>query len=458
MSLICLLTLWKLLRIGSLVGVALSSSSPLLFTTTLSLLDDISLPATGIFSFSHSLMDWLLASFFTPSIPANVLVRIDGRVAARGEGELLPLQRKSGFPPRKPPPGNFLTREKGAADVYLYIISSATVELLNVGTSQTCRCCTWGVACWSAPRSGRFETSRHKWKDASSTWRLRIQNWNIIHSENSRKLKLICFEKTRTQFPQYEEAFCRNSRVVFSSFFTICTFPDPGYSTTFSTIILHFAGILGLCLVIAAVALSLRHKPPLYLSPRDCLLCVSSRWYNLFHHMIISANIYWYILCKIFTNPALFIPQRLPSSVSLNVSCCETKYIYPQRLPAVHVQYDNISKHQNISEYIQHQIYNTLRHIISNTTFIPTACCSVNSGDRISDCPVKRPRMNSLNCQLVQVPGLSFLTYFLLIRAEQSHSASASSAPQSDSLAQLFELQVSSAQPGPWTQLADTPQ
>ena len=66
--------------------------------------------------------------------------------------------------------------------------------------------------------------------------------------------------------------------------------------------------------------------------------------------------------------------------------------------------------------------------------------------------------MNSLNCQLVQVPGLSFLTYFLLIRAEQSHSASASSALQSDSLAQLFELQVSSAQPGPWTQLADTPQ
>ena len=200
------------------------SSSPLLFTTTLSLLDDISLPATGIFSFSHSLMDWLLASFFTPSIPANVSVRIDGRVAAGGEGELLPLQRKSGFPPRKPPPGNFLTREKGAADVYLYIISSATVELLNVGTSQTCRCCTWGVACWSAPRSGRFETSRHKWKDASFTWRLRIQNSNIIHSENSRKLELICFEKTRTQFPHYQEAFCRNSRVVFSSFLQFALF------------------------------------------------------------------------------------------------------------------------------------------------------------------------------------------------------------------------------------------
>ena len=85
-SLICLLILWKLLRIGSLVGVALSSSSPSSLATMLSLLTDlsVSLPPTGIFNFSHNLMDWLLASFFTPSIPLHVSFRIGGR-AREGE-------------------------------------------------------------------------------------------------------------------------------------------------------------------------------------------------------------------------------------------------------------------------------------------------------------------------------------------------------------------------------------
>ena len=169
-SLICLLTLWKLLRIGSLVGVALSSSSSsssspsfLLFATMLSLLNDLSVSLTGIFSFSQSLMDWLLASFLTPSISTGGSSRTRRqrqKQPAAGGGSA--VAAKSSFPPQ-PAGFRFSQPGKRAADVSC-TSSVVTCSILVVPVHWHQPWCRFilGDPCSSAPRFGRVETSRHK--------------------------------------------------------------------------------------------------------------------------------------------------------------------------------------------------------------------------------------------------------------------------------------------------------